>query len=243
MPFVILGTLLGPLLSFLTNVSLYTQAFGNQDILGIVQCVLYLVISAAVGAAGGYILLAAAAVGYVLLKALVGMPSLIRYFRVKKNLPIFMRSFEPNFSIDHFIGKLIYLTSMMVYSDRYDNLSVYDGEPMKNTLEDIIDLRWRGVFDVKKYYVENGLVYLDVVMYMDDIHCRRRRVFRKKDKFNLLLCKSVNAENDYGFTIHAVSCRNCGSSFDASKLKHCPHCSSEYQHEKHDWVIKRFRRV
>ena len=174
----ILGALLGPLLSFLTNVSLYTQAFGNQDILGIVQCVLYLVISAAVGAAGGYILLAAAAVGYVLLKALVGMPSLIRYFRVKKNLPIFMRSFEPNFSIDLFIGKLIYLTSMMVYSDRYDNLSVYDGEPMKNTFEDIIDLRWRGVFDVKKYYVENGLVYLDVVMYMDDIHCRRRRVFR-----------------------------------------------------------------
>ena len=72
----ILGALLGPLLSFLTNVSLYTQAFGNQDILGIVQCVLYLVISAAVGAAGGYILLAAAAVGYVLLKALVCMKAL-----------------------------------------------------------------------------------------------------------------------------------------------------------------------
>ena len=51
---------------------------------------------------------------------------------------------------------------------------------------------------------------MDVSMYMDDVHCKGKRIFRKKDKFRLLLCKSVSAGNDYGFTIHAVSCPTCG---------------------------------
>ena len=243
LPFVIAGGLLAPLITFFTNMSMYTQAFQGGDVLGIIQCVLSLAVSAGVGAMGGYILLAMAALGYVIWKALTGLPTMIRYFKVKKNLPVFMRRFEPNFSIDHFIGKLIYLTNMMVYSENYDDLAMYDGKPMQNTFDDIIDMRWRGLFDVKNYYVDNGLVYLDVVVYMDDIHCRKNRVFRKKDKFHLLLCKSVNAENDYGFTIHAVSCHGCGASFDASKIKHCPHCSGEYHHYKRDWVVKKFEKL
>ena len=114
---------------------------------------------------------------------------------------------------------------------------------MKNSFDDIIDLRYGSLFDVKKYYVENGLVYLDVVVHMDDIHCKGSRIFRKKDKFKLLLCKSTSAEIDYGFTIHAVSCRSCGASFDASRIRRCPHCSSPYEHYKHDWVVRRFEKV
>ncbi|MEE0873663.1 MAG: hypothetical protein UIH27_09415, partial [Ruminococcus sp.] len=243
LPYVILGGILGPSITYLTNMDLFAQAFQSADVLGIIQCIFYLAVAAAVGLAGGYILLAIATVGYVLLKSLISLPLILRYRRVRKHLPGFMRSFEPNFSIDHLLGKILYLTSMMVYSDNYDELSVYDGEPMKNTFDDIIDLRYGSLFDVKKYFVENGLVYLDVVVHMDDIHCKGSRIFRKKDKFNLLLCKSTSAEIDYGFTIHAVSCRSCGASFDASRIRRCPHCSSPYEHYKHDWVVRRFEKV
>ena len=243
LPYVILGGILGPSITYLTNMDLFAQAFQTADVLGIIQCIFYLAVAAAVGLAGGYILLAVATVGYVLLKSLISLPLILRYRRVRKHLPGFMRSFEPNFSIDHLLGKILYLTSMMVYSDNYDELSVYDGEPMKNTFDDIIDLRYGSLFDVKKYYVENGLVYLDVVVHMDDIHCKGSRIFRKKEKFNLLLCKSTSAEIDYGFTIHAVSCRSCGASFDASRIRRCPHCSSPYEHYKHDWVVRRFEKV
>lgn len=98
------------------------------------------------------------------------------------------------------------------------------------------------MFDLNRYYVKDDFVYLDVTMYMDDILCRNEKIFDKKEKFRMLLCKSVRAENDYGFTIHAVSCPTCGASFDASRIKHCPSCSNEYQLHYRDWVVMSFER-
>ena len=135
------------------------------------------------------------------------------------------------------------LTSTMVFSENYDDLTVYAGEPMQNTFGDIIDLRWSGIFNLNQYYVKDGFVYMDVTMYMDDVHCRGKRILGKKDKFRLLLCKSVSAGNDYGFTIHAVSCPACGASFDASRIRHCPNCSTEYNLVNRDWVVMKFEKV
>ena len=135
------------------------------------------------------------------------------------------------------------LTSTMVFSENYDDLTVYAGELMQNTFGDIIDLRWSGIFNLNQYYVKDGFVYMDVTMYMDDVHCRGKRIFGKKDMFRLLLCKSVSAGNDYGFTVHAVSCPTCGASFDASRIRHCPNCSNEYNLVNHDWVVMKFEKV
>ena len=39
----------------------------------------------------------------------------------------------------------------MVFSEDYDNLTAYGGEPMKNTFGDIVDLRWSGIFNLNNY--------------------------------------------------------------------------------------------
>ena len=43
-------------------------------------------------------------------------------------------------------------------------------------------------------------------------------------------------------SIHKIECKNCGSSFDAAREKHCPFCKSEYDISDYDWVIKEFRK-
>ena len=92
LPYVILGGILGPSITYLTNMDLFAQAFQSADVLGIIQCIFYLAVAAAVGLAGGYILLAVATVGYVLLKSLISLPLILRYRRVRKHLPGFMRN-------------------------------------------------------------------------------------------------------------------------------------------------------
>ncbi|MBR1533592.1 MAG: hypothetical protein IJ639_04460 [Ruminococcus sp.] len=242
-PFTVACAILAPLISFLINYGAIMNAFQTGDFSSAFGLLFSLIFSAGAGAILGYILFGASTVGLVFWKALTGIPALVRYNRVKRILPNFMRSFDTNFSLDHFIGKLMNLTCTMVYSENYDDLTVYAGEAMCNTFGDIIDLRWRGLFDLNRYYVKDGLVYLDITMYMDDIHCKDKEIFSKKDKFRLLLCKSASAVNDYGFTIHAVSCPSCGASFDASRIKHCPNCSNEYRLSDRDWVVLKFERV
>ncbi|MBQ3416404.1 MAG: hypothetical protein IJH32_01025 [Ruminococcus sp.] len=242
-PFVIAGIVLAPLFTFLTNYGAFTQAFQTGDIESVIGFIISLIISAGAGAVLGYILFAASTLGLMLWKVITGMPALIKFIKIKRNLPGFMKSIEPDFSLDYFIVKLMNLTGTMVFSENYDDLTVYGGEPMQNTFGDIIDLRWSGIFNLNQYYVKDGFIYMDVTMYMDDIHCRGKRIFGKKDKFRLLLCKSVSAGNDYGFTIHAVSCPTCGASFDASRIRHCPNCSNEYHLVNRDWVVMKFERV
>lgn len=242
-PFVISGIILAPLITFLTNYGKMTQAFQTLDIESVAGLIISLILSVGAGAILGYILFAASTLGLMLWKVITSMPTLIKFIKIKRNLPSFMQSVEPDFSLDYFIVKLMNLTSTMVFCENYDNLTVYAGEPMQNTFGDIIDLRWSGIFDLHQYYVKDGFVYMDVTMIMDDVLCRDKKVFGKKEKFRLLLCKSIGAGNDYGFTIHAVSCPTCGASFDASRIRHCPNCSNEYHLYNRDWVVLKFERV
>lgn len=207
----------------------------------IVQGVILLA-AAVIGFLSGYILKALANIIFVLTYALVYLPSVIRLIRTKRKLPEFMRGFEKNFALDHFIGKLIYLIRMMVYSDDYENCAVYYGEPTENRCKDIIDMSYFGFVNAKNFYIENDYAYLDMDVRMYTYNCKGFRVTKKSEVFDLLIYKSIHAETDYGFSIHKIECRNCGGSFDATKEKFCPFCHSDYNLPDYDWVIKSFKR-
>lgn len=84
--------------------------------------------SAAMGVIGGVLLFIAAVLGIALVRVLRNLSKIKNYSRTKKDLPPFMRKYEPDFSMDYFIGKLVSLTSTLIYSDKADNLSIYEGE-------------------------------------------------------------------------------------------------------------------
>lgn len=200
-------------------------------------------LAAAAGAFLGYILFAFSTIGRVFYEAVLSIPKLMEYYRVKRTLPVFMRQFEPNFSLDYFICKLFAAINMIGYSDDLSDCAVFEGtlaDGEKNRIGDLIDIRYGGGLKCNKYWVDNDYAYVDVTVAMDNIYCRNGGIQRKKEKFRLTLCKSIHAETDYGFSIHAVICRNCGGSFDATKEKHCPFCATAYSIRDYDWVVKKF---
>ncbi len=157
-----------------------------------------------------------------------------------RQVPEFMRRYEPNFSLDYFITKLVSLTQVMLYTDDYKSCAVYNGEPMENRWKDIIDARYRGFLKINECREENGYLYVDAEVCMDNIYCRGGKIKRKKERFRLVLRKSASAETDYGFSIHSINCRSCGASFDAAKQKHCPNCGNTYAIDSYDWVVIKF---
>lgn len=242
LPFSLLGILIIMCIYGILNQDTLTTVFTSDDLTGkIIQGAL-LFGCAVVGALSGYILKAAANFLYILLYAIVFLPSVFRLVKTKRKLPEFMRGFEKNFTLDHFIGKLIYLIRTMVYSEDYENCAVYCGEPAENRCKDIIDMSYFGFVNARNYYIENDNAYVDMDVRMYTYNCKGHRVSKKSEVFQLLIYKSIHAETDYGFSIHKIECRNCGSSFDAAREKHCPFCQSEYNLSDYDWVIKEFRK-
>lgn len=64
------------------------------------------------------------------------------HIKAKTKLPKLMRQIDPNFSYEFFIGKVINLIKLMIFSDDYTNLAAYDGKPMQNKFKDIIDVKY-----------------------------------------------------------------------------------------------------
>lgn len=242
LPFSLLGILIVLVIYGFFSYDTITEAFASDNMTQkIIQGVLLLG-CAVIGALLGYILRIAANILFVLLKTIVFLPSLFRLIKTKRKLPEFMRQFEENFTLDHFMGKLIYMIRTMVYSDDYDNCAIYCGEPIENRCKNIIDMSYYGFVNMNNCYIENDYAYVDIDVRMYTIYCNKHSISKKSDIFNLLLCKSIHAESDYGFSIHKIECKNCGASFDATREKHCPFCESGYNLPDYDWVLKKFRK-
>lgn len=245
LPFSLLGIPLALTIMWIYGLFDYNSlqaAFASGDLYQqIVQCTLILG-GAVAGFIAGPLLKIIANILYAFLRPLFYIRELIGLFKTKHKLPEFMRNFEKNFTLDYFVGKLVYLIRMMVYSDNYDNCAVYCGEPIENCCKDIIDMTYHSLINAKKMYIENNYAYIDMDVYMYTYTCKGNRIKKKLDVFNLLICKSIHAEDDYGFSLHKIECKNCGASFDATREKHCPFCQSEYNLADYDWVIKSFRK-
>ncbi len=242
LPFSLLGILIVLCIYGFMNFDTLKTVFMSDDMTAKIIQGAWLSGCVVVGAISGFILKLAANIIYVLMYTIFYIPSLIRLVRTKRKLPEFMRGFEKNFTLDHFIGKLIYLIRTMVYSNDYENCAVYSGGPTENQCKDIIDMTYFGFVNARNYYIENDYAYVDMDVRMYTYSCKGHRVSKKSEVFNLLVYKSIHAETDYGFSIHKIECKNCGSSFDAAREKHCPFCKSEYDISDYDWVIKEFRK-
>ncbi len=242
LPFSLFGILVILCIYGLTSYDTLMTTFTSDNMTHkIIQAVLLLG-CCIIGFLSGYVLKVLANIIYILSYTIFYLPSLFRMIKTKRKLPEFMRNFEKNFTLDYFIGKLIYLARTMVYSEDYENCAVYCGEPMENTCKNIIDMTYWGFINAKKFYIQDDHAYIDIDLFMQTIYCKGRHISKKSDWFNFLICKSIHAETDHGFSIHKIECKSCGASFDATREKHCPYCNSNYDLSDYDWVIKRFKK-
>lgn len=148
-----------------------------------------------------------------------------------------MKRYSPEFSFEYFSGKVVALLKMILFSDNAQELTYYTGKPLGNIFADIIESSYSGACALKKFVIQGNYCYVTVDAYMEDIYYNGRRVYKKDDKFRITLCKNIRKPINLHFSIQAIQCKNCGSSFNATKQKCCPNCNTAFALEDEDWVV------
>ena len=166
---------------------------------------------------------------------------LLKGIKTGKKLEEKMKEYEPDFSFSYFEGRVLSLLRMIAFSEKRDELSVYEGEEDLSFLDDLIDMQYRGALQLLDFMEKDNVLHVKVRAFMDDLHYNGR-IFRKDEDLIVTLEKDVDPTFDPGFSLNKVECRNCGASFDALHRKKCPYCGSEYKLIHDDWMITSIRR-
>lgn len=170
-------------------------------------------------------------------------PMAVRQISAKKKLTEFMKSFDPVFSFEYFVGKVQALIKILIFTDDRRNLAVYEGPLDGQMFDNIVDAQFGGAISLNDCRVKGDYCYLDLNVHMTDVYCQNNRLIRKRDIFQMGLCKNIRRPVNYGFSIKMVSCISCGASFDASKERKCPYCGTDYHLGEDDWVITFIRKL
>ena len=148
-----------------------------------------------------------------------------------------MKRYSSNFSFEYFSGKVVSLLKMILFSEDARELTYYTGEPLGDMFTNIIDSTYGGACALKKFTVQGDYCYVTVEVYMEDIYDNGRRIYDKNEKFRITLCKNIRTPINLHFSIHAMQCKSCGSSFDATKQKTCPSCGTAFDLMNEDWIV------
>lgn len=133
------------------------------------------------GLLAGYLAWALKTLFGLFVGAAKSIPMIGPHFNCQKRLPWLMKEVNPNFSYEYFIGKVLALLKIMIFSDDYTNLAVYEGNPMKNPFGDIVDIKYRGVSKLNSFNVTNGCCYVDMTVYATTVK-NKNSSFRVKNR-------------------------------------------------------------
>ena len=156
----------------------------------------------------------------------------------KNSLTQAMQRFDPEFSYELFEGKVMSLFRAIAFSEDRTNMSIYRGDPNIPDIDNLIDIDYRGAMKYLNSRIQDGdnLVLL-VRLYLYTTYLINGKIVQRKEDFNMTLVKKLTAQENYGFSIHAVNCKSCAASFDAMHVLQCPTCGTPYKLEEEDWVV------
>lgn len=237
----LLFALFGALISLIYTI--VNIANTNPDALYLEKTYGDLFFSAVSGAVTGCVFWGLSTVFFVFKDAFKAIPKLVTQQNAKNRLPAFMKQYDPNFSYEYFIGKVIAITRIMVFSSDYSNLAIYEGKPLINSYKGIIDVQFDGAVKLNDYRVEGPYCTLDLIVHTTNTYCKGNRIKKKHEKFRMILSRNILNATDYNFSVKKVQCKNCGASFDATKIHNCPYCSTAYHLGEDDWVVLNFHKA
>ena len=167
---------------------------------------------------------------------------MLRTVNTRKKMLEFMKAYDPEFSYEAFEGRVISLLQIIAFAEDRDTLSVWEGDRDLSSLDDIVDMQYRGGVYIKRFEEKDHLLRVEGTAYLTNTYIRGT-VREKDEKIHFVLEKEANGHADPGFSIHRVSCPSCGGSFDAMHRSDCPYCGTPYDLKKKDWIIKDMRKA
>lgn len=169
------------------------------------------------------------------------LPRLFTTMGTKRKLTRLMKPYDKNFSYEYFVGRILGLLQILIFSDSGENLAVYEGEGEIPDYSNIVESSFRGSIRLHKRWVDKGYAYVDLSVYMANIY-DTGRIHRKNDLFRMVVCRKLQKDSDLGFSIKKVQCAGCAASFDATRERCCPYCGREYHLKEDDWVVMKIRK-
>ena len=185
----------------------------------------------------GYLTFSVLFMIYSLFRGLFSVHRCVGRDRARFKITAFLKKYDPTFSYDYFLGKVVSLLKIILFTDDRSNLAVCQGKVAGDAFLDIVDIAYQGTTTLNSCQVEGKYCYLDINLFMSDIHDGGSKIFKKNDIFRMKLCKDITKPENYGFSIRKVQCRDCGGSFDAVRIRYCPYCGREYDLKEDDWVV------
>ncbi len=147
-----------------------------------------------------------------------------------------MREYSPEYSFPYFSGKVIGMLRMLMYAKDVQELPFYTGGAVGDIFSDIVDAHHRGGLALRDFKVEGDYCYVTVDAYMDLV-CAKWKVRDKRKVFRMMLKKNITKPVDLNFSISKIHCKNCDTSFDATRQCNCQSCGTRYEVADDDWVV------
>lgn len=191
------------------------------------------------GIVSGYFLWAFIQFGSLFVRAGKSMPMLFNSAGSGRRFTSFMSRYSPEFSFEYFSDKVVSMLKMIIYSPNPNDLPYYEGEPLGNRFLNVIESSYAGAVALKRYGVQGDYCFVSVDVYLDNLYDKGNRIETKKDKVRVELRRNVRKPIDINFSIERIQCKSCGASFNAAKMRNCPHCGTRYEMGDDDWVITR----
>ncbi len=188
-----------------------------------------------------YMLYSLRLLGKVFKEAGRAMP-LLRGMKTKSKVEEILRQYEPDFSYSYFEGRLISLLRAIAFTDDRRDLSIYEGNEDLSFFDSLIDMQYRGAIQLLSSQVKDGVIYLRLKAFMDDLRYDGR-VKRRDENYIVSVEKDIDAHTDPGFSLCSVECKSCGASFDALHMKKCPYCNTPYKLIHDDWMITSVQKI
>lgn len=194
------------------------------------------------GGFAGYMVWAVRQIGSLFKDAAKSIPMLVNMKGSAKRFMDQMQQYTPEFSYEYFVGKVVSLLKMMIYTNSPQELPYYEGGELQDDFSDIVDASFSGGVALKEFAVQEGNAYVTVDVYMENFYEKKGRVRRSNDIFRMKLRKNISKPVDFNFSIKKIHCKSCDVSFDATRQKNCPNCGTKYHVDDDDWVVLEVRK-
>ncbi|MCQ2555066.1 MAG: hypothetical protein MJ171_05385 [Clostridia bacterium] len=147
-----------------------------------------------------------------------------------------MKEIDPDFDMDYFVFKTVSYVRMIMFSDDNTLLPFFKGKKV-DRYTDVLDAAFRGGIKFRKYEIKDGVLKLDMDLFMSCLHYVNGKVIKRDDTVLLKMEKDLSIPTDYDFSISQFKCKNCGGSYNGYKETKCPYCGSEIEVSAYDWTI------
>lgn len=193
------------------------------------------------GALVGYVLWAIVKVGSIFVQAGKAMPKLVNMAGSRKQFVSFMSQYSPDFSYEYFVGKVVSMMKMIIYSSEPGNLPIYEGAPLGNRFQNVVESSFTGAVALKNYGVQGNDCCVMVDIYLENLYDNGKSIKTKEEKICVELRRNAHKPIDMNFSIERIHCKSCGGSFNAAKMRNCPHCGTRYEIGDDDWIITKIK--